>query len=94
MCSCIRASALCFLTGKYFLQETLHTCTINADGTTKDLSHDIEDVDTQKLQNAEGTSNSWLSLLRNWPLMSTIIVYCMFQLHDMAYIEVIGIFNL
>ncbi|KNA21820.1 hypothetical protein SOVF_040050 isoform A [Spinacia oleracea] len=77
----------------FWLPETLHTCTINADGTTKDLSHDIEDVDTQKLQNAEGTSNSWLSLLRNWPLMSTIIVYCMFQLHDMAYIEIFSLWT-
>lgn len=28
------------------------------------------------------------SLLRNWPLMSSIIVYCIFSLHDMAYTEV------
>jgi hypothetical protein len=29
------------------------------------------------------------SLLKNWPLMSSIIVYCIFSLHDMAYTEVI-----
>lgn len=28
------------------------------------------------------------NLLKNWPLMSSIIVYCVFQLHDMAYTEV------
>lgn len=28
------------------------------------------------------------SLLKNWPLMSSIIVYCVFSLHDMAYTEV------
>lgn len=28
------------------------------------------------------------SLIKNWPLMSTIIVYCIFSLHDMAYTEV------
>lgn len=28
------------------------------------------------------------SLLKNWPLMSSIIVYCIFSLHDMAYTEV------
>ena len=28
------------------------------------------------------------SLWRNWPLMSSIIVYCVFSLHDMAYTEV------
>lgn len=28
------------------------------------------------------------SLFRNWELMSAIIVYCIFSLHDMAYVEV------
>lgn len=28
------------------------------------------------------------SLYKNWPLMSSILVYCVFSLHDMAYTEV------
>ena len=28
------------------------------------------------------------NLLLNWPLMSSIIVYCVFCLHDIAYTEV------
>ncbi|KAF4374391.1 hypothetical protein G4B88_026278 [Cannabis sativa] len=28
------------------------------------------------------------SLYKNWPLMSSIILYCVFQLHDMAYSEI------
>ncbi|CAN1305946.1 Protein ZINC INDUCED FACILITATOR-LIKE 1 [Linum perenne] len=31
------------------------------------------------------------SLLRNWPLMSSIIVYCVFSLHDMAYSEIFSL---
>ncbi|KAL0428374.1 UNVERIFIED_CONTAM: protein ZINC INDUCED FACILITATOR-LIKE 1 [Sesamum latifolium] len=31
------------------------------------------------------------SLLRNWPLVSAIIVYCIFQLHDMAYSEIFSL---
>ncbi|XP_030925632.1 protein ZINC INDUCED FACILITATOR 1-like isoform X1 [Quercus lobata] len=31
------------------------------------------------------------SLLKNWPLMSSIIVYCVFQLHDMAYSEIFSL---
>ncbi|CAL1374004.1 unnamed protein product [Linum trigynum] len=31
------------------------------------------------------------SLLRNWPLMSAIIVYCVFSLHDMAYSEIFSL---
>ena len=33
-------------------------------------------------------TDSGISLLKNWPLMSSIIVYCIFSLHDMAYSEV------
>jgi hypothetical protein len=29
------------------------------------------------------------SLYKNWPLMSSIIAYCVFTLHDTAYSEVI-----
>lgn len=28
------------------------------------------------------------NLFKNWPLMSSIIVYCVYSLHDMAYTEV------
>ncbi|XP_021749123.1 protein ZINC INDUCED FACILITATOR-LIKE 1-like isoform X2 [Chenopodium quinoa] len=78
----------------FWLPETLHTCTLSAEGTVQNHSSDIEDADTEKLQNSkEGASNSWFSLLKNWPLMSTIIVYCVFQLHDMAYIEIFSLWT-
>ncbi|KAF3664113.1 Protein ZINC INDUCED FACILITATOR 1 [Capsicum annuum] len=31
------------------------------------------------------------SLLKNWPLMSSIIIYCIFALHDMAYSEIFSL---
>ncbi|XP_022726138.1 protein ZINC INDUCED FACILITATOR 1-like isoform X3 [Durio zibethinus] len=31
------------------------------------------------------------NLLKNWPLMSSIIIYCVFQLHDMAYAEIFSL---
>ena len=31
---------------------------------------------------------SSFALLKNWPLMSTIIVYCVFSLQEIAYTEV------
>jgi len=30
------------------------------------------------------------SLFKNWPLMSSIIMYCVFSFHDMAYTEVLS----
>lgn len=43
----------------------------------------------QNMKKSEKNPASQQSLLKNWPLMSSIIVYCVFQLHDMAYTEVI-----
>ncbi|KAK4378129.1 hypothetical protein RND71_004425 [Anisodus tanguticus] len=35
--------------------------------------------------------SSQKSLLKNWPLVSSIIVYCIFQLHDIAYLEIFSL---
>ena len=54
-------------------------------------SYDASNSDMK--ESVEGTegceSASEQSLLKNWPLMSSITVYCIFALHDMAYAEVI-----
>ncbi|KAL2895677.1 hypothetical protein RDABS01_000675 [Bienertia sinuspersici] len=74
----------------FWLPETLHTHSVDG----KDQHLDIEDTDSEKLQSSEDeTEYSWISLLRNWPLMSTIIVYCVFQLHDMAYVEIFSLWT-
>ncbi|KAJ6802802.1 protein ZINC INDUCED FACILITATOR-LIKE 1-like isoform X1 [Iris pallida] len=31
------------------------------------------------------------NLFKNWPLMSSVIVYCVFSLHDMAYTEIFSL---
>ncbi|KAH9603317.1 hypothetical protein KSS87_013413 [Heliosperma pusillum] len=79
------ACAVHMLTDNVLMQETLH-------------SHDVDDADLmdsddlEKSYSAEGRkANTWLGLLRNWPLMSVVIIYCVFQLHDMAYIEIFSL---
>lgn len=43
----------------------------------------------EKTEQIEGTRpTAKENLIKNWPLMSAIIVYCIFSLHDMAYTEV------
>lgn len=61
-------------------QDELHAWEVAAYGS------DVKD----KLKREGKGSSQQQSLLRNWPLMSSIIVYCVFQLHDMAYAEVIS----
>lgn len=71
------------------LQETLH----NHNGDKRSNDESIEGLETASHNKEQKTvvvmeQNSKKSLLTNWPLMSSIIVYCVFSLHDMAYSEV------
>lgn len=67
------------------LPETLH----NHKGSDKECN---ESNSNQRAEMCEGKSLvSEESLLKNWPLMSSIIAYCVFQLHDMAYAELFSL---
>lgn len=43
-------------------------------------------INLEELEGSGGDPNE--NLFMNWPLMSSIIVYSVFSLHDMAYTEV------
>ncbi|KAI9387947.1 hypothetical protein POPTR_010G248401v4 [Populus trichocarpa] len=45
----------------------------------------------KKKDDTERKPPSKESLLKNWPLMSSSIVYCVFSLHDMAYSEIFSL---
>jgi hypothetical protein len=68
----------------FLFQETLHNNKIHRKVEALEASSEVKD----SLKEIE-TSLSKRSLLKNWPLMSSIIVYCIFSLHDMGYTEVI-----
>jgi len=53
---------------------------LEASSVEPDLEYPCEETD--------GSMPSEKSLFRNWSLISTIIVYCVFSLHDTAYSEV------
>ncbi|CAN1298523.1 Protein ZINC INDUCED FACILITATOR-LIKE 1 [Linum perenne] len=65
----------------FWLPETLHNHKENRE---PDSSDALETAPTKK-------PDSEKSLLRNWPLISSIIVYCIFSLHDMAYTEIFSL---
>ncbi|KAI3952596.1 hypothetical protein MKW98_015825 [Papaver atlanticum] len=48
---------------------------------------------SEKIQKNQeiGLSNSKESLFRNWPLISSIVVMCVFSLHNMAYDEIFSL---
>jgi hypothetical protein len=66
------------------LQETLHNHSGSNESTddAEALENGSERVDKEK--NVQKNENLFL----NWPLMSSIIAYSIFSLHDVAYQEV------
>ncbi|GMY19950.1 protein ZINC INDUCED FACILITATOR 1-like isoform X1 [Fagus crenata] len=79
-----------------WLPETLHMHNKNKEKLEE--SNDILEAkinghnEKGNMQNSEEKHpTSQRSLLKNWPLMSSIIVYCVFQLHDMAYTEIFSL---
>ncbi|XP_054816355.1 protein ZINC INDUCED FACILITATOR-LIKE 1-like [Prosopis cineraria] len=82
-CFIISAFALAVLVACIWLPETLH-------------NHNVSDEfneDAEALENeiTEKTVQKDENLLLKWPLMSSIIVYCVFSLHDIAYTEVFSL---
>lgn len=82
----------------FWLPETIHTHDTHEK--VKDKPNDVEEAaligsdDAEKTQSTgEGASSTLVLLLRNWPLMSAVIAYCVFQLHDMAYIEIFSLWG-
>ncbi|XP_056171117.1 protein ZINC INDUCED FACILITATOR-LIKE 1-like isoform X4 [Syzygium oleosum] len=77
-----------------WLPETLHMHGENSkecDIPYEALEAEENKTSKEESQRNEGSHQTSWSLLRNWPLMSSIIVYCVFQLHDMAYTEIFSL---
>ncbi|XP_027114250.1 protein ZINC INDUCED FACILITATOR-LIKE 1 isoform X3 [Coffea arabica] len=76
--------------GGFLAQETLHMHPSNCSPTESyDALETALPKDNGKTETKDGRETvPGISLLKNWPLMSSIIVYCIFSLHDMAYSEI------
>ncbi|KAF3441419.1 hypothetical protein FNV43_RR15333 [Rhamnella rubrinervis] len=80
----------------FWIPETLHFHTRSDEGSEDSCNVTVPstcgvDMKGSSQQYEEKCPNSQQSLLKNWPLMSSIIVYCVFQLHDMAYTEIFSL---
>ncbi|KAI3472413.1 hypothetical protein Pfo_029534 [Paulownia fortunei] len=95
-CLVISVFALVAFIISYWLPETLHIHSEEniAPDFRKDALEDAtyESIQSQKMKVSELRSPvSQMNLLKNWPLISAIMVYCIFQLHDMAYSEIFSL---
>ncbi|XP_047261230.1 protein ZINC INDUCED FACILITATOR-LIKE 1 [Capsicum annuum] len=85
-CLCISLFALVVGIGSFWLPETLHNH--DSEMPPQDSCKALESASDTKEEN-ESTSKE--NLFKNWPLMSSIIAYCVFALHDMAYSEIFSL---
>ncbi|KAL4572719.1 hypothetical protein LXL04_019501 [Taraxacum kok-saghyz] len=81
-CLCISIFAFFVTIAAFWLPETLH---FHKKDELESASYDTEEKSNKEKESTLG------SLLKNWPLMSSIIVYCVFSLHDMAYSEIFSL---
>ncbi|KAL1188940.1 Protein ZINC INDUCED FACILITATOR-LIKE 1 [Cardamine amara subsp. amara] len=86
---CFAISVFAFLVTiiSLWIPETLHNHKFDDDESFDALK--VSSNDPESDQVAERHEKS--SLLNNWPLISSIIVYCIFSLHDMAYTEIFSL---
>ncbi|CAF2348085.1 unnamed protein product [Brassica napus] len=74
------------------IPETLHNHKIDDDAPSPDESFDASKLLSHDPESHKAIErNEKTSLLKNWPLISSIIVYCIFSLHDMAYTEIFSL---
>ncbi|KAJ4978516.1 hypothetical protein NE237_009296 [Protea cynaroides] len=94
-CLAISAFAMVATIVSFWLPETLHKH--NEEYRDRNCSFDDMEspfnVSDAKEKSKEITQEppSKESLLKNWPLMSSLIAYCVFSLHDMAYTEIFSL---
>ncbi|XP_048232088.1 protein ZINC INDUCED FACILITATOR-LIKE 1 isoform X2 [Ricinus communis] len=91
-CLCTSVFAFGVSIASFWLPETLHMHNEN-NASGKDSLDAMEATSNGNKgeDNEESKPTSGESLLMNWPLMSSIIVYCIFSLHDMAYTEIFSL---
>ncbi|KAL2337320.1 hypothetical protein Fmac_011766 [Flemingia macrophylla] len=74
-----------------WLPETLH----NHNGHTESINNvKAVEIGSSSEENKDKMIQNNTIIFRNWPLMSSIIIYCIFSLHDVAYQEVFSLWAL
>ncbi|KAF5207524.1 Zinc induced facilitator-like, partial [Thalictrum thalictroides] len=94
-CLSISMLGLVVLVACFWLPETLHRNHGNNGGDDSyealEASSNIDNTEADLLGDGRSHLASKKSLWKNWPLMSSIIVYCIFSLNDMAYTEIFSL---
>uniref|UniRef100_A0A0E0F2E2 Major facilitator superfamily (MFS) profile domain-containing protein n=1 Tax=Oryza meridionalis TaxID=40149 RepID=A0A0E0F2E2_9ORYZ len=90
-CLCISVFAAVVLIGCIWMPETLHKHKADANRSQTVEALESHLIDPKEKADQNGSLDCKKSLLSNWPLMSSIILYCVFSFHDMAYTEIFSL---
>lgn len=92
-CFCVSLFAVGVFILCFWLPETLHWHDANKmqNGTIEVLEAPSHGSGLKENTNESEERAPKENLFKNWPLMSSIIVYCVFSLHDMAYTEIFSL---
>ncbi|XP_062092079.1 protein ZINC INDUCED FACILITATOR 1-like [Humulus lupulus] len=94
-CFCISLIAVVVLIISFWLPETLHKHDGENRASITDSFDSLETasfvINTNQSKEESQVEKRPNNLFRNWPLMSSIIVYCVFSLHEMAYNEIFSL---
>ncbi|CAL4988383.1 unnamed protein product [Urochloa decumbens] len=90
-CLCTSAFAAAVLISCIWMPETLHKHKGSENENQSIEGLEAHLIDPEEKVEESGSLNTKKSLFKNWPLMSSIIVYCIFSFHDMAYTEVFSL---
>ena len=82
-------SPICCNISWNIFQETLHKHKASENGKQSVEAVEAHLIDPQEKVEESASVDTKKSLFKNWPSMSSIIVYCIFSYHDMAYTEVL-----
>ncbi|XP_057503409.1 protein ZINC INDUCED FACILITATOR-LIKE 1-like isoform X1 [Actinidia eriantha] len=90
-CLCISVFAFVVAILTFSLPETLHIHNKPREDSFEVLESASHGSNAKTEDSEGGESTSKKSLIKNWPLMSSIITYSVFSLHDMAYTEIFSL---
>uniref|UniRef100_A0A0E0F2D7 Major facilitator superfamily (MFS) profile domain-containing protein n=1 Tax=Oryza meridionalis TaxID=40149 RepID=A0A0E0F2D7_9ORYZ len=79
--------------GGYLAQETLHKHATERNGDCKIGSLSTHLVDSEEFAKKHTGPAKDKSLFKNWPLMSSIVLFCIVSFDDMAYTEIFSLWS-
>lgn len=92
-CLCITIFSIIIFVATFWLPETLHKHPMECEEKGED-DPELGPEDKSFQENKEvpqKQKGNRKSLLKNWPAMSSIYIYCVYSLHDMAYSEIFSL---